>query len=150
MRNKALKATALVAALALGTAFIAAPTFAHGPGGQGGQGGWAGGGMMGHMGGGMMGGHGSGMMGGGGFMGGGYNGDCPLGQKAALGPDLTTESVTKFLKQRLSHINNNHLKVNKVTQTDDKTIVGEIVTKDGSLVTKMQFDRATGRHFPVR
>ncbi|MDA0305367.1 MAG: hypothetical protein O3B76_03665 [Proteobacteria bacterium] len=155
MRNKALKATALVAALALGTAFIAAPTFAHGPGGQGGQGGgWAGGGMMGHMG--QMG--GSGMMGGGyghGMMGGygpgmGNQGDCPSAQKAAFGNDLTVESVTKFLQQRLTHMGNDRLKVGEVKNQDDKTIIAEIVTQDGSLVQKMQFDRDTGRHFPVR
>jgi len=158
MRNKALKATALVAALALGTAFFAAPTFAHGPGGPGGQGGqgggWAGGGMMGHMGGpGMMGGGAQGM--GPGMMGGygqgmGNQGDCAFAQQSAFSKDVTVESVTKFLQQRLTYMGNDRLKVGEVKNQDDKTIIAEIVTQDGSLVQKMQFDRVTGRHFPVR
>jgi len=161
MKNKALKTTALVAAVALGTAFIAAPTFAHGPGGQGN---WGGYGMRGHMGPGMMGGYGQGM--GPGMMGGygmgygmgqgmmgygaGNQGDCPFAQKTAFGKDVTVESVTKFLEQRLTHMGNDRLKVGEVKDKDDKTIIAKIVTLDGSLVQTLQFDRDTGRHFPVR
>ncbi|MDA1089578.1 MAG: hypothetical protein O3A85_04605 [Proteobacteria bacterium] len=159
MKYKALKTTALVAALALGAAYVAAPAMAHGPEGQGTTGGYTGGyGMMGHMGGGMMGGQGmgAGMMGGqgmgAGMMGQGFaaNGDCPFAQKASLGQDVTVDSVTKFLEQRLSHMGNDRLKVGEVKVTDDKTITAEIVTKDNSLVQKMQFDRTTGRHTPIR
>ncbi len=148
MKYKALKTTALVAALALGAVYVAGPAIAHGSGGQGTG---VGTGMMGGMGGGMMGGMGGGMMGGG-MMGAGYggHGDCPSAQKAAFGQDVTVESVTKFLEQRLSHMGNDRLKVGEIKATDDKTIVAEIVTQDGSLVQKLQFDRETGRHFPIR
>ncbi|MBT7942135.1 MAG: hypothetical protein HN719_02145, partial [Alphaproteobacteria bacterium] len=100
-------------------------------------------GMMGHMGGGMM---------GGGMMGhdDDHKGDCPFATKASLSQDVTVESVTKFLEQRLGHMGNDRLKVGEVTATDDKTITAEIVTQDDSLVMKMQFDRKTGRHFPVK
>ncbi len=141
MKYKALKTTALVAALALGAVYAAGPAIAHGSGGQG-----TGGGMMGHMGGGMMGHMGGGMMG----SGSGGHGDCPSAQKAAFGQDMTVESVTKFLEQRLNHMGNDRLKVGEIKATDDKTIVAEIVTQDGSLVQKLQFDRETGRHFPIR
>ncbi|NQU61411.1 MAG: hypothetical protein HQ512_09790 [Rhodospirillales bacterium] len=153
MKSKTVKVTALAAALALGAAFVAAPTFAHGPAGSGGQGSGGGYGMMGHMGNmgpGMMGGYGSGMgagmmgFGPGGQMGG--QGDCPYGQKAAFSKDVTVDSVTKFLEQRLTMMGNKRLKVGDVTEKDDKTITGEIVTQDGSLVQKLQFDRETGRH----
>ncbi len=151
MKYKTLKTTALVAALALGAVYVAGPAIAHG---QGGQGTW-GGGMMGHMGGGMMGGAGmmgGGMMGGAGMMGSGSggHGDCSFAQKAALGQDVTIESVTKFLEQRLTHMGNDRLKIGEVKATDDKTIVAEIVTLDGSLVQKLQFDRDTGRHSLIR
>lgn len=141
MKYKALKTTALVAALALGAVYVAGPAIAHGSGGQGT---WGGMGMMGHMGGGMMG--GAGMMG----YGSRGHGDCPSAQKAAFGQDVTVESVTKFLEGRLSHMGNDRLKVGEVKATDDKTIVAEIVTQDGSLVQKLQFDRDTGRHSPIR
>ena len=148
MKNKTFKTTALIAALALGAAFVAAPTFAHGPTGPGGQ--WQSGGygMMGHMGNmgpgmmGHMGNMGPGMMG----FGPGGQGDCPYGQKAAFSKDVTVDSVTKFLEQRLDMMGNKRLKVGDVKEKDDKTITGEIVTQDGSLVQKLQFDRETGRH----
>ncbi len=155
MKRKALKATAAVAALLLGTALVAAPTLAHGPGGPGGQGDRGGYGMhSGQFGPGMMGGYGPGMQGsqmGPGMMGygPGAQGDCPF-NKASLDEDLTVESVTKFLEQRLSHMGNERLKVGEVTAKDDDTIVAEIVTVDGSLVQKLEFDRDTGRHNPVR
>ena len=155
MNKKTLTASALAAALVLGAAF-AGQTYAHGGDDDDDdrRGGY---GMMGHMGGGMMGshhgrdydhgyGHGYGMMG----FGGGYRGDCPFADKASFSKDVTVESVTKFLEQRLTHMGNDRLKVGEVKATDDKTIVGEIVTKDGSLVMKMQFDRATGRHVPIK
>ena len=135
MKRKALKTTALVAAMTLGAALLATgPTSAHGPSVQGSRGGY---GMMGHM--------GSGMMG----YGAGGQGGCPFHQ-AAFTEELTVESVTKFLEQRLSHMGNERLKVGEVTTKDDETIVAEIVTVDGSLVQKLEFDRDTGRQHPVR
>lgn len=157
MKKKTLLATTLAAALVLG-AGIAGQTYAHGSGDDDDRGYRGGYGMMGHAGG-MMGGrrgghhghdddhgYGYGMMG----PGGGYKGDCPFAGKAAFTPNVTTETVTKFLEQRLDHMGNDRLEVGEVKELDDKTITGEIVTKDGSLVMKMQFDKTTGRHFPVR
>lgn len=144
MKKKALKATAIVAALALGTAALTSPTFA-GPGGHSGQGNSGGYGMnSGQFGPGMMGGYGRGMMGGP-----GAQGDCHFNQ-ASLSKDLTVEGVTKFLDQRLSYMGNDRLKVGEVTAKDDGTIIAEIVTVDGSLVQKMEFDRNTGHPRPVR
>ncbi|MGH6662433.1 MAG: hypothetical protein ACREB6_12910, partial [Rhodospirillales bacterium] len=62
---------------------------------------------------------------------------------------VTVDSVTKFIESRLAHMGNERLKLGKVEATDDKTITGEIVTKDGSLVHKFAFDKATGWHRPV-
>jgi hypothetical protein len=150
MKNKTLKTTALVAALALGAAYVAVPAMAHGPEGQGATGGHMGGyGMMGHMGGGMMGhmgGQGVGMMG----TGTAGKGDCSYAQKASFSQDVTVKSVTKFLEQRLDHMGNDRLKVGEVKVIDDKTITAEIVTKDNSLVQKMQIDRTTGQHSPIK
>ncbi|MBC8337518.1 MAG: hypothetical protein H8E39_02390 [Alphaproteobacteria bacterium] len=153
MNKKTLTATALAAALVLGAAF-AGQTYAHGWDDDDDYRGRYGhhGMMRGQMGGpGMMGGGGGygmgrGMMG----YGGGYGGDCPFANKAAFAPNVTTDTVTKFLELRLTHMGNDRLKVGEVKEVDDKTITGEIVTKDGSLVMKMQFDRATGRHVPIK
>ena len=144
MKRKTLILTAAAAAIALGAAAFA-PAYARGPG----QG-------MGHgMGPGMMGqGMGQGM--GPGMMGQGSGpgqqtfgpGNCP-GLAAAQGQETTVDSVTKFLESRLAHWGNERLKLGKVEATDDKTITGEIVTKDGSLVHKFAFDKATGWHRPV-
>jgi len=152
MKYKVLTATALAAALVLG-AGMAGQSYAHGWDDDDGPRGRYG--MMGPMGGGMMGGQGYGHGYGGGYgmmhgPGSGYQGDCPFAGKASFAKEVTTETVTKFLEQRLTHMGNERLKVGEVKETDDKTITAEIVTKDGSLVQKLQFDRATGRHFPVR
>ena len=157
MKRKTLVLTVAAAAIALGAAAFL-PAYAHGPGlgmgmgmGQG-MGPGMGPGMMGQ---GMMGqGMGQGM--GPGMTGPGHGagqqaygtGTCP-GLTAAQGQEVTVDSVTKFLESRLAHMGNERLKLGKVEQTDDKTIVGEIVTKDGSLVHKIAFDKATGGHRPV-
>ena len=156
MKRKTLVLTAAAAAIAIGAAAFA-PAYARGPGmGQG-----MGPGMMGQgMGPGMMGqGMGPGMMGQGmgpGMMGQGMGpgqqaygpGNCP--GVAAAGQEVTVETVTKLLEGRIAHSGNDRLKVGKVEAADDKTITAEIVTKDGSLVQKFAFDKATGRHQPVK
>ena len=162
MKQKTLKTLTLAAALALGGAFLAiGPAVAHGPGEQGSHGGYGMRGHMGHMGhmGSGMGHMGSGMghMGSGrGHMGSGMtghgaggHGDCPY-NKVAFNKELTVESVTKFLEQRLSHMGNDRLKVGEVKAKDDDTIIAEIVTVDDSLVQRIEFDRRTGGHRQVR
>lgn len=90
---------------------------------------------------------GPGMMGGPGAMGAAQN--CPRFQ-AATGQEVTVDSIKAFFEQRLAMHNNPNLKVGAVTQKDDKTIVADIVTKDGSLVNRIAVDKATGRHFPTQ
>ncbi len=152
MKQKTLKTVILATALALGGAFLAnGPAAAHGSGEQGPHGGYGMRGHMGHMGSGMghmgsgMGHMGSGMMG----YGAGGHGGCPY-NKVAFDKELTVESVTKFLERRLSHMGNDRLKVGEVKAKDDNTIVAEIVTVDDSLVQRIEFDRRTGGHRPVR
>ena len=142
MKRKTLILTAAAAALVIGAAAFL-PAYAQGPGYGMGQG--MGHGMMGQgMGPGMM--H-QGMGMGPGMMGPGQQAlgpsNCP-GLVAAQGQEATVDSVTKFLEGRLAHWGNERLKLGKVEATDDKTITGEIVTKDGSLVQKFAFDKATG------
>ncbi len=149
MKRRTLTITA-AAAIALAAAAFAAPSIAHGPGGGPGGGAYQGGpGMMGHMGYGGMGpgwgggrfGHmGPGMMG----FGPGAHGDCPLGQ-AASGEELSVEDVTALLERRLGWMGNDRLKLGEVSEQGEDAIVGEIVTKDGSLVERLVFDRHSGR-----
>jgi hypothetical protein len=127
-RKLLLTVTALAA---LGAGLIAATADARGP--------WGGGPGYG-MGPGMM-------MGGPGAMGAAQN--CPRYQ-AFSGQEITVDSVRGFFEQRLAWHANPNLKVGEVTQRDDKTIVADIVTKDGALVNRIGVDKATGRHFPVQ
>lgn len=138
MKRKTLMATAVAAALALGTALSAGPVLAHGPGeGYGMHGAHMGSGMMGHM--------GSGMMG----YGAGAQWGCPH-TKVSFDKELTVDDVTKFLERRLEWMGNERLKVGEVKAKDDHTIIADIVTLDDSLVQRLEFDRDTGRHQPIK
>eukprot|EP00657_Telonema_sp_P-1_P002190 TRINITY_DN15183_c0_g1_i1.p2 TRINITY_DN15183_c0_g1~~TRINITY_DN15183_c0_g1_i1.p2 ORF type:complete len:131 (-),score=13.70 TRINITY_DN15183_c0_g1_i1:103-495(-) len=116
--------------LALAGVFIvsvAATAIAHGPDSQGsgqGQMPMMDRGMMGQM----------PMMGGSGY-----------GQMQPLRRDLTTDEVKHMMEHRVAWAGNPNLKVGKITEKDADTIVAEIVTKDGSLVRKIDVDRHTGR-----
>ncbi|MEO5338342.1 MAG: hypothetical protein H7841_15850 [Magnetospirillum sp. WYHS-4] len=92
---------------------------------------------------------GMGMMGGGPGMAMGANQNCPRFQ-AATGQEITVDSVRGFFEGRLAMHNNPNVKLGTVAQKDDKTIVAEIVTKDGSLVRRIEIDKTTGRHTPVQ
>ena len=132
--------------LALAGVFIvsvAATAIAHGPDSQGsGQGQMP---MMGH---GMMGQGNQGQMP---MMGQGMMGQMPMmggygrGQMQPLRRDLTAEEVKHMMEHRVDWAGNPNLKVGKITEKDADTIVAEIVTKDGSLVRKIDVDRHTGR-----
>ena len=135
------------------TLSVVASAIAHGPDSQdGGQGQMPmmGQGMMGH---GMMSqgyqgqmpmmGHG--MMGQMQMMGHGMMGDYGYGQMQPLRRDLTNDEVKHMMEHRVDWAGNPNLKVGKVTEKDADTIVSEIVTKDGSLVQKIEVDRHTGR-----
>jgi len=135
MKRKTLVYSIAAATLVVGVAtFTAAPTFAHGWGGQ-----------MGH-------GYGHGMMGQGygqghGMMGKGQ-GNCQYGQQQ-LDKELSIDDVKQFVEQRLSRHGMERLKVGKVEASGDNIIVAEIVTVDDSLVHKIEFNTQTGAHRPV-
>ena len=70
------------------------------------------------------------------MMGGGY------GIKAER--ELDVESVRKVLTGRLAWTGNTRLKVGKVEEKDDETVLAEIVTQGGSLVDRLAVHRRTG------
>ena len=127
--------SAVLAGVIAATAFIAAPSFAHGPGGYG-----------------MMGG-GHSMMGGGYPMMGGAPGagfDCHGSQQASLDKELSIEDVKSSFERHLAMRGNPNLKVGEIAEKDENTITAEIVTKDGSLVRGFEIDRKTGQRRPVK
>jgi hypothetical protein len=164
MRYGRIAGAAFVAgAILAAAALTSAPAMAHERGGHGpgmispGMG--HGHGMMGHdqgigqrhgmMGHGMM---GHGMMGRDGMAG---CGPGAMGRPGMMGgfsvdKELSVEDVTKILEGRLAWRGNDRLKVGKVEEKDEKTIIAEIVTVDDSLVKRLEFDRKTGRHRRIR
>ena len=171
MRYRRIAGAAFVAGAILAVAaMIGTPATAHERGGHGpgimGPGMGHGYGMMGY-GRGM--GHGYGMMGHGHGMSQGHgmghgmghgHGMTGRGGMASCGPgatggssvdkELGVEDVTKILEGRLAWRGNDRLKVGKVEEKDEKTIIAEIVTVDDSLVKRLEFDRRTGRHRRIR
>ena len=167
MRYRRIAGAAFVAGAILAVAaMIGTPATAHERGGHGpgimGPGMGHGYGMMGY-GRGM--GHGYGMMGHGHGMSQGHgmghgHGMMGRGGKSGCGPvatggssvdkELGVEDVTKILEGRLAWRGNDRLKVGKVEEKDEKTIIAEIVTVDDSLVKRLEFDRRTGRHRRIR
>ena len=167
MRYRRIAGAAFVAgAILVVAAMIGTPATAHERGGHGpgimGPGMGHGYGMMGY-GRGM--GHGYGMMGHGHGMSQGHgmghgHGMMGRGGKSGCGPgamggssvdkELGVEDVTKILEGRLAWRGNDRLKVGKVEEKDEKTIIAEIVTVDDSLVKRLEFDRRTGRHRRIR
>ena len=154
MKGKTLAITAVAVATVLGaTAFVTNSVSAGGPGwhwnafnqgqatGPGGMG--YGPGMMGY---------GHGRMGGPAMMGyghqAGFGGPC-LQEQATLNKALTTIDVTKWVERHLDRQGNDRLKAGPVTEKDADTIVADVVTVDGALVWRFEFDRATGRMSPV-
>jgi len=144
----------ILTAATLGLGALAATTaLAHGPGYGSGQDGATGPGYMqgqgakhGHM---QGQGQGQGMgPGQGQGRGMGQNEDCLVNQ--ASGKPVTVDDVRANLEQHLAARGNDRLKVGKVEDKDDKTIVAEIVTVDDSLVRRIEIDKATGRHTPLR
>ena len=135
MRYRRIAGAAFVAGAILAVAaMIGTPATAHERGGHG----------PGIMGPGM--GHGYGMMGRGGKSG------CGPGATggSSVDKELGVEDVTKILEGRLAWRGNDRLKVGKVEEKDEKTIIAEIVTVDDSLVKRLEFDRRTGRHRRIR
>ena len=80
-----------------------------------------------------------------GMMGPGYGMGHGYGMHRALPRDLTTDDVRHMLGHQLEWQGNPNLKLGKVEEKDEDTIVAEIVTNDGSLVDRFEVDRHTGR-----
>ena len=141
MRYRNFASAAFVAGAILAAAAVtSAPAMAHERGGHGMS---QGHGMMGQ---GQGKGHGYGMMGRGGKSG------CGPGAMGGspVDKELSVEDVTKILEGRLAWRGNDRLKVGKVEEKDENTIIAEIVTVDDSLVKRVEFDRKTGRHRRIR
>jgi len=85
------------------------------------------------------------------MMGQGMMGRMPMmgghghGQMQPLRRDLTADEVKHMMEHRIAWAGNPNLKVGEVTEKDGDIIEVEIVTKDGSLVQKIEIDRHTGR-----
>ncbi|MEO3428788.1 hypothetical protein AAFN88_08030 [Pelagibius sp. CAU 1746] len=58
--------------------------------------------------------------------------------------NLTSDDVKVMLERRLAWQGNPHVKLGKVEEKDDDTILAEIVTQDGSLVQRLEVDRHSG------
>jgi hypothetical protein len=100
---------------------------------------------------GMMGGQGMGpglMQGMPGLGGKGMMDDQGPGMRVTPSQHLTTDDVSHFLDHFLERHGNPRLKVGKVEQVDEDTIVAEIVTVDDSLVQRFTVDRHTGQMVP--
>jgi hypothetical protein len=149
------KATIPAVAVAVIGLALAGPAFAHGTGAKAAPGavsnpcaGGMGGGMSGQKGGmsGQKGGMGGGMMGGmsrqGAMLGHMLFGGAPL-------RPMTTERVTAIVTGMLAMHGPDTLKVGKVLAKGD-SIIAEVVTKDGSLVEKIEFNKKTGEHHAVK
>lgn len=64
--------------------------------------------------------------------------------KQQAGEALTQEDAVSIVEGYLKKINNPNLKVGKVERTADEDYLVEIVTRDGSLVDKLEVNRLSG------
>lgn len=64
--------------------------------------------------------------------------------------NLSTGDVKAYLERWITMTGDPRFKVGKVTEKDDKTIIAEIVTKDGALAQRYSVDRHTGAYYPVQ
>jgi len=65
-------------------------------------------------------------------------------RKPQAGEALTQEDAVSIVEEYLKEINNPNLKVGEVERTADEDYLVEIVTKDGSLVDKLEVNRLSG------
>jgi hypothetical protein len=64
--------------------------------------------------------------------------------KQQAGEALTQEDAVSIVEGHLKKINNPNLKVGEVERTADEDYLVEIVTRDGSLVDKLEVNRLSG------
>jgi len=72
------------------------------------------------------------------------------GMMQPLSRDLSAADVKHMIEHQLAWTGNPNVKVGKVEEKDDDTIVAEIVTQDGSVVQKLDVDRHTGWMQPAQ
>jgi hypothetical protein len=63
--------------------------------------------------------------------------------------DLTVDDARHILEHRLVALGLPNLKIATVEETDDDTIIVDVVTKDGVLVQRLSVDRHTGHAVPI-
>lgn len=68
----------------------------------------------------------------------------PKSEKQQTGKALTKEDVTSIVQNYLNRTKNPNLKIGKVEKKEDGNYLVEIVTKDGSLVDKLEVNQFTG------
>ncbi|HEY9814657.1 MAG TPA: hypothetical protein V6D20_02470 [Candidatus Obscuribacterales bacterium] len=66
------------------------------------------------------------------------------GTMQSLREDLDADDVRRMMEYRLRGMNNPNIKIGNIAEQDADTITAEIVTKDGSLVQRLNVDRHTG------
>jgi hypothetical protein len=75
----------------------------------------------------------------------GYGAGPGYWQNPAMPRELTTADVERMLTNHLEWQGNPNIKLGKVEDKDENTIVAEIVTNDGALVDRLEVDRRTGQ-----
>jgi hypothetical protein len=78
----------------------------------------------------------------------GMAGRAMMGMRVTPVQNLTTDDVRYFFRHWLERAGNPRLKLGKVEQTDEDTIVAEIVTVEDSLVQRFKVDRHSGEVQP--
>lgn len=68
----------------------------------------------------------------------------------ALPQDLSVDDVRHMMEHQLSWQGNPNLEIGKIEEKDKDTIVAEIVTKNGSLVQRLEINRHTGWMQPAQ
>ncbi len=76
-----------------------------------------------------------------------YDPDPGHGMGPAIDPDknLSADDVHDGIERSLAWHGNKRLVVGEVKEADEDSIIANIVTKDGSLVRRFDFDRHTGQ-----
>jgi hypothetical protein len=80
----------------------------------------------------------------------GQMGGAALGHGALYGmphgatTEMTPARVEAFLLHILERHNNPRLRIGEITESEDGSIIAEIVTVDGSLVQRLSFNRYPG------
>ena len=80
-------------------------------------------------------------------MGNWYGPEPSHGMGPANDPDknLSADDVRDRIERSLAWHGNKRLVVGEVKEADEDSIIADIVTKDGSLVRRFEFDRHTGQ-----